>query len=137
MDTRFENISKFINSYADKTECKLIYFNVFNILTGNKKEQNYTCNNNGIHFILNDVSLDKITVLEEYILNFKKVLNEKKYFDDERTAMISEFNIDNTDDNNDTYFKETLAHEETNIEEEFENDDMSIDDADLFGDEEF
>jgi hypothetical protein len=88
---RYKNIIAFVDSYNKNPEAKLVYVNIFNILTKHKKVENYTLNNNGIHFILNEIDDTVIDTLENYIINFKNNILEKEKYEEYRDKMTSSF----------------------------------------------
>jgi hypothetical protein len=87
-----KNIIDFINSYSEEPEAKMIYFNIFNILSSNKKNENYTVNNNGIHFILNNIPESVLNNVNNYISNFKNMEMETKEFETNRELLLTSFN---------------------------------------------
>jgi hypothetical protein len=116
---RFQNIINFINKFSDKKEAKLVYLNIFNILSKNKTDKNYTSNNNGVHFILNKIQNERIVAVEKYIKNFKKILSETQNLEDKGENIFDENDID------DDHYDETII--------DFDNESKCSFDDDLFG----
>ena len=129
MSIYMKNIINFINTYSNEPESKMICFNIFNILSCNKKNENYTVNNNGIHFVLNNIPENILESANTYISNFKNMETERLQFENVRETLLTSKTV--------SYSKSVVSEPENDADNEVVmNWDECNDDCDsLFGEE--